>query len=819
MLHATIQRLPADEALREALQEVERLRQREARAAHEAAVLLGALTAMTRSNRPDAAVSALLRVASEAVGAAAACMLRRRRRDGLCIVEHATEGELRGLLPARLAGLLGKPRRVPDVSATGWFEGEERFAPFAALAAVPIPQPDGRSVSLLCLSERPAAFGPDCLRLLARMAELAGAALTTVALAERKALLAAVIEGSTASISIADARGKDAPLIYVNPAFARLSGHAPEDVLARNCRLLAADDPDAPERVRLRAAVAGRRRGRFLLRNRRKDGTLFWNELDLDPVPEEGSGARYLVATQKDVTEAVENQGRLNTLNARLADIAALSDTYFWESDGDLRWTFISQAADRILGVNSQDLIGVSLEEMLHAVPALRAGGDWDGVLRTVRAGAPIRGFTFRPHGVARRDVVLQINGRPFHGPDGRLMGYRGVASDVTEIIAARDAAEQAGRAKSEFLAAMSHELRTPLTGILGNLELLIDKLTTDEKRAIAAEIGQAGAKLDVLLGDVLDLARLETGRLELEPGPLVPADVVARAASAHRQAAADKGLQFETLLSGPTDLPRRGDARRLVQVLHHLLSNAVKFTASGGVRLRLDAVAPDRLEIEVADTGIGIEPSDRARVFDSFRQLDGGTGRAFGGSGIGLAIVGQLVALMGGEIRLEGALGQGTQVRLTLPMPLERIAKAPSRTDLARPLAALSVLVADDTAANRKILSAMLRRLGATVCLCSDGCEALAAASREAFGVALLDINMPGLDGVALIRAIRAHEAATGAPRLPAIAVTANAHPDQVAAYLAAGFDDCVGKPFGVETLKAAILRTLAGETGARDP
>ena len=796
------------DALRAELQSLRRLHRREARAAREATALLGVLTAMTRCDRPDAAISAFLSAAAEAVQATAACLLR--LRAGRCIVEFATEGQLRGLVAPDLGALLAAPRRVPDLLATGWLAEEERFAQFAALVSAPLILPDGQGAVVMCLSDEADAFGPDDLRLLERVAELPATTLATAALAERQALLAAVIEGSTASISIADARSPDTPMIYVNPAFTRLSGRSPDEVLARNCRLMSADPPDAPERVRLRQAVADRRRGRFLLRNRRKDGTLFWNELDLDPVPEEGPGARYLVATQMDVTEAVETQVTLATMNARLTDIAAVSDTWFWEFDADMRWTFFSEAVEHILGVNRADLIGRTLPETLEAVPQLRLGGDWEGHFRTIAAREPIRGFTFRPLGLLKREAAIQVNGRPFTGPDGRHAGYRGVASDVTGIIAARDAAERASRAKDEFLAAMSHELRTPLTAILGNAALLADRVTRPEDRARMAEIGTAGAMLDRLLGDVLDLARLETGRLTLESEPLVPADLVARAATTHRHAAAEKGLAFETHLSGPADRLRRGDARRLVQLLHHLLSNAVKFTPSGSVRLHLDAGAPDRLEVEVADTGIGIAPDLRARVFDSFVQLDATTGRAFGGAGIGLAIVGQLVALMKGDIRLEGGVGQGTTVRLILPLPVCTASRAPAPAGDLR-LVGLPVLVADDNAANRKILAAMLRRLGATVRMCVDGDEAFTAWRDGAHGLALLDINMPGLDGVALIRAIRAHEAEIGAPRLPAIAVTANAHPDQVDVYRAAGFDDCVAKPFGIEQLQAAITAQLA--------
>jgi len=800
------------EALREALLELERLRQREARALRENAAVLGALSAMTHSDGPRAALDALLASVRRSLDADAALILRRRRRAEECIVEHTTDPALAGTGSVALATLTTRQRRIADLEASGLFAGHPCYAAYSSLIAAPIALHGAPDAAILCLSARRMAFGPTCLRLLARIADLAGSALDRLVLAERQGLLAAVIEGSSASISISDARGEDAPLIYVNPAFAALTGYSRDEVLFQNCRLLAADPPDGPERMRLRAAVAERRRGHFLLRNRRKDGTLFWNQLDLDAVPGEGAQADFLVATQIDVSDRIEAQDGLQRMNDRLAVIAAVSDTWFWEFDAELRWSFLSEPVERIVGLRREDVIGRRLQDLAEH-PSYAGLGDWDELLRRILSLERIEGFTFRAPAAAGRDAVMRISGTPFFAPDGSFAGYRGVGADVTEIVRAKEQAEFASRAKSDFLATVSHELRTPLTAILGNVELLAPMVTDEVERSIVAEIDGAGRRLDAVLSDVIDLARLDNGRMSLERQRFLPRELLEKVARLHRADAEEKGLRLSCEGHGALDVPRLGDERRILQILHHLTANAVKFTRAGAVVLRARAVSPVRLVLEVADTGVGIARENHVRIFENFVHLDTRLGRTHGGSGLGLSICRQLVRLMAGEITLDSVPGQGTTVRVSLPVPAEVPAAAVAGADAApaAPLSGLRILAADDTAANRKILSLMLGRLGAECTLATDGTEALAAWREGDFDIGLFDINMPGLDGVALVREIRAAEARDGRPRLPAIAVTANAMPHQVDAYREAGFDGCVGKPFSRETLLDTIWEQIA--------
>lgn len=382
--------------------------------------------------------------------------------------------------------------------------------------------------------------------------------------------------------------------------------------------------------------------------------------------------------------------------------------------------------------------------------------------------------------------------------------------SKSRELYGALLRVEAEGQARLRFLSTMSDEIRTPLAGILGMAELLGDALEAPEQREMVARISGAGRLLMNLLGDVLDLSALQARRLELEPAPFAPRELLDAMVGTHGAAAAEKGLRFVTEAGCGLDRMRMGDASRVAQVVHHLMGNAVKFTEAGEVRLGL--AAEEALVIEVEDTGIGMDAAGVKRAFRDFAQVDGRVGRRYGGAGLGLSIASQLVEMMGGEIVVRSVPGEGTLMRVVLPLPLaEDVAEAGD----CGALAGLRVLAADDNATNRAILEAMLPRLGMRPEVVSDGQHVVDRWKPELFDLVLLDINMPGLDGIAAARTIRACEANAGLRPVPIIAVTANAMSHQVAEYLANGFDACVAKPFRREDLVGAISATLARRCG----
>lgn len=410
--------------------------------------------------------------------------------------------------------------------------------------------------------------------------------------------------------------------------------------------------------------------------------------------------------------------------------------------------------------------------------------------------------------------TVLQIVEHPTQ--DGGRVGLR---VDITEIIRAREAAEAANRAKSEFLANMSHEIRTPLNGVLGIADLLADTALDAEQGAMLDTLRESGWGLLGLLNDILDLAKVEAGKLELTSGRFDLDDLIERVCALHRTGASAKGVAFQVRMT-PDALPARmGDFARIVQVMHNLLGNAVKFTQQGSVTLDADATNERAVSFTITDTGIGMSEEQIASAFNAFEQADAGTTRRFGGSGLGLTIVRKLLGLMNGEIAIQSVPGKGTTVQVRIPIPVAEHLDDPSALvnskensshNGAHRLQGCKVLVADDVATNRKILSAMLTKLGVIAEFASDGREACDLWRRGHFDLLLFDISMPVMDGLKALRVIRAEAEASNRPCPVAIAVTANVMTDQIALYRATGFQDTLPKPVRFRQLEDILSRVF---------
>jgi signal transduction histidine kinase len=263
--------------------------------------------------------------------------------------------------------------------------------------------------------------------------------------------------------------------------------------------------------------------------------------------------------------------------------------------------------------------------------------------------------------------TVLQVMER--RTSDGGRVGLR---VDVTEITKAREAAEAASRAKSEFLANMSHEIRTPLNGVLGMADLLAETKLDEQQKSMLAVIRTSGWSLLTLLNDILDLSRVEAGKMELEERSFDLQSATDRLETLHGATALAKGISFDIFHSSNGFYHRIGDETRIVQILHNLVGNAIKFTESGSVRVKVRANQPDRLVFEISDTGIGMTQAQVERIFETFEQADASTARRFGGSGLGMTIVRRLVDLMQGEITITSEPGRGTKIMITLRVPVD---------------------------------------------------------------------------------------------------------------------------------------------------
>lgn len=545
--------------------------------------------------------------------------------------------------------------------------------------------------------------------------------------------------------------------------------------------------------------------------------------------------------------EAREAQGRLRTIADRVPGAVF---QFHVDADDALSVRFASRDAS-IHGTGSEVEFPAVARAVLAAdrgpwldsiVAAARSGGAWEHEYRIV---APDGGVQWmRAQAVARR--------RP--DGSGDLYGY---VSDVTDqkalqadLLRAREEAESADRAKSAFLAMVSHELRTPLVAVTGTLEVLALDEQGDRRRELVDVALRSASTLLAVIGDVLDFSKIESGHLDLDPRPVAVGRVVEELAAQYRHTASAKGVRLRTRIDGALAPVHDVDADRLRQVLGNLVSNAIKYTPGGEVDVRVragdrpsrDVLAaeadgpathrrsgsPDPrptddvqlVTFDVVDTGIGVAPEDQERLFAPFAQARSRTD----GTGLGLVIARQLTEAMGGTLTMESAVGEGTTMRVALPLPVAREAErhpvpGPGATTARRRLPSRSearadrslVLLIEDHPVNREVLRRQLETIGFVCDVAADAGEALARLRAERYGLVLSDVQLPDRDGYALVRAWRAEERAiAGRERVPIVALTASAVHGEEERCRAAGMDDLVTKPAPMAVLAGTLRRWL---------
>ena len=631
---------------------------------------------------------------------------------------------------------------------------------------------------------------------------------TTAALAEVQSTLSAFVATVPAYVFVTDTQMR---VLEASPSWLAAFGLTLEEARGRTAYELA---PDYFEQFRpvYERCLAGEQIHGSRLPGPAGAGRPVYLRAELTPWRDASGQVAGLISAALDITEMVEALERTERSQQRLKMAVEIADLHVWECDY-VRRTVETEGANDTFFDEEVDQEAFLRDSHITIDPRDRA------LIADAWTAAVLADQPFRPeYRINRKDgkeVWATCTARLIWDEEGRPVRLIGAMQNITErkqaeaaILAARDEAEAANRAKSAFLATMSHEIRTPLNGVIGMAQAMAaDQLTPAQQERVAV-IRQSGEALLAILNDVLDLAKIEAGKLDLEIAEFDLTGLVAGAHGAFTALAERKGLDFSLTVAPEARGRYRSDSTRIRQILYNLISNALKFTDEGEVAVRVSA-AIDGLEIEVRDTGCGMSEEVLGRLFGRFEQADPSTTRRFGGTGLGLAISRELADLLGASLTADSTPGQGS--RFTLTLPLVRLGPeaggqetpAPAPTPSA---VALKVLAAEDNAVNQLVLKTLLHAVGLEPLVVGDGEQALAAWRAEPWDVVLMDVQMPLMDGPAAAQAIREEEARTGRPRTPIIALTANAMSHQIEAYLAAGMDGFVAKPIDAAKLYEAL-------------
>ncbi len=542
---------------------------------------------------------------------------------------------------------------------------------------------------------------------------------------------------------------------------------------------------------------------------------------------------------RKEAEEALQATSMLQRAILDGASYAIISTSI----DGIIR-TF-NPAAESMLGYSATELVGRCTPAIFHDAEEVAARAaelthqlgrpvemGFDTFVARATLGAPDeREWTYVRKDGGRIPVQLVVT--PLLDSEGRVSGYLGVASDITErkraareLMAAKDAAEAANRAKSEFLALMSHEIRTPMNAIIGLSNLLLDTPLDAHQLECVRTVVRSGDALLELINDILDFSKIESGHhFQIESGEFSLRGLVSDVVSLLRSRADAKKLFLTSAID--EDLPDllEGDDGRLRQVLVNLVGNAIKFTETGGVSIRVRRPAgasdPNRLLFQVEDTGPGISEKLRTQIFQPFCQAENQSARKYGGTGLGLAISKRIVELMGGRIGIETAPGGGSVFWFDLVLhEVQSPTRAPEPVPPPSPvnLPPMRILLAEDNETNRRVAQFMLERLGQRPDFAGNGVEAVEAWERQGYDLILMDCNMPDMDGFEATRAIRNREAARGdGRRIQIIALTANAMKGDRDRCIEAGMDGHISKPLTIHQLRERLEVLAASVSGGQ--
>ncbi|MBF0213512.1 MAG: PAS domain S-box protein, partial [Magnetococcales bacterium] len=610
-------------------------------------------------------------------------------------------------------------------------------------------------------------------------------------------------------------------ILDVNRTAERFYGYSRSEMIGMNIGALNTLSGEQVERE-LRLAVTERRKALLVFRHRLASGEVRDVEVYSGPVTVEGREILYSFV--HDVTERKRAEAALRENEQRLREIAATIAEGLYVVGPDRRITFINPTALEILGWSEAEVLGESSHELFHhshpdGLPyaaeecLLCAVLEYGHVVSSDQEWLWRRDGSLFPVTMIASPIVR----------DGEVRGAVLVFRDITvrkrteeELQLAKEQAEQAARAKGEFLAAMSHEIRTPMNVVLGMSEMLLETGLNPLQRRYAETMHHSSKALLTVINDVLDFSRIEAGRITLMDLPYSPRQVVVETAGLMRIAAEARGLILVERLDDGLPEMLMGDDGRVRQVLLNLLGNAIKFTHAGRVDVALSwhPSEPETLLFRVMDTGIGIVADQMHHIFGQFIQGDAGITRRYGGTGLGLAICQRLVTLMGGRIWVESQEGSGSCFSFTLPArPAEEPMCQPESVAVSKEPEArrLRILLAEDVEENRILFEAYLEDHADRLVMVNDGVEALERVRAERFDVVIMDVQMPRMDGYTATRAIRCWEREQGCGPIPIIALSAHAMDGEMERSREAGCSRYLSKPIRKHALLAALWESVA--------
>ena len=618
-------------------------------------------------------------------------------------------------------------------------------------------------------------------------------------------------------------------IIWANDAYLALTGYSREEVIGKKpSQLNLAPEADAEQVAQLIRALDRGEAASATLLNRSKTGRNYWINLDIQPLYDDQNQLEGFQAIETEVTDLVEAQRRADDALANLNAYQSALDEHSIISVADQfgRIEFVNDRYCEISGYSRGELIGQSY----RSVQSGKHDPSYFQDMRdTINAGQSWRGEVCNR---AKDGSEFWVDATVVTLPATRTEGARFVSIlyDITErkrteteLLAAREQAEAANRAKSSFLANMSHEIRTPLNGVIGVVGALARTQLTQNQREMVDLIQSSGETLELLLSDILDVSKIEAGKFTLQPEPFDLHEAIEATAQVMGIRAEEKGLGFHVRFAPCTEGLFEGDSIRVKQIVSNLASNAVKFTQKGQIDISIattdKADGSCEVMISVKDTGIGFDEQTKQRLFARFEQADASITKNFGGTGLGLSICRTLTDMMGGQFLVASEAGIGSLFSVILPLPRVKLDAAqtgtntaPSKTltNLLPHAASGSILLAEDHPVNQRVIAMILEPHGIALTIAENGAEAVEIWQNAHFDLVLMDMQMPIMDGLSATKRIREIERSNGLRRTPIAMVSANAMKEHITQSFWAGCDFHIAKPVTPEALLKGIDATL---------